>query len=678
MNTISKDKFEVLTALSVHNKSINIDADIFQSLVIEFLDKNKHNNVNYHTFGQIFINNDSVALLKSELEEIDYTYHSTNEFLYFFSDSVLGKFKYNNNGLDDGYILYTNDSDKDLLSGIIDKVADNSRKIEIRWYTDANGNYYNIVEMYNDVVYDSMYPNITIGVDNYINDFLNSKSSILVLLGNPGTGKCFGRDTMIRMYDGSVKAVQNIVDGEYVMGDDSTPRLVSGVTSGLDELYRITPNKGKSFIVNSEHILSYKIKQATETTHNISVKDFLNKNDTHKKRAKLYRASIEYPEVDINICPYFLGLWLGDGTSKNLSITSPDVEIGEYLSEYVEKLGGYYALSKSELQSNSCYTYNITHGHSRGNVSSLLVEFRLLNLFKNKHIPRAYMINSRENRLKLLAGLLDTDGWLQNNTFEITQKSDRLSDDIIELAKSLGFLVSHRKKISKIKSINFEGEYNRIFISGNTDEIPTKILRKKASTRKQPKDVLRTSFNVESIGVGEYFGFLLDGNHLFCLEDFTVVHNTGFIRYLMSKMGKKAYLTYNHDLFKNDEMFAQFVSSTSSGAFIIEDADVLLKSRESGNELMQKFLQLGEGVIKLNGKKLIFSTNLPSTKDIDEALLRKGRCHDVLEFRPMTFDEANIACKDLKLEPLTENREYKLTEIFNRGKVKKQKSVGFY
>ena len=668
------------SAISTHNKTVNIEADVFSSLVIEFLDTNKNVNVNYHTFGQIVIDNNSIASLKSELEKIEYTFHSTSELFYFYSEHTIGKFKYNNTGLDEGYILYTRESDKDLLNDIINKVADNSRKIEIRWYTDANGNYYNIVEMYNDVVYDSMYPFITMGVDNYINDFLNSKSSILVLLGKPGTGKCFGRDTKMRMFDGSVKCVQDIVNGEYVMGDDSTPRLVSGVTSGTDELYKIIPNKGESFIVNSEHILSYKFKYKlkTETTYNITVKDFLNKSDTHKARAKLYRSSIEYPEVNVNICPYFLGIWLGDGTSANLNITSPDVEIGEYLSSYVSQLGGDYALSKSELQSNNCYTYNIIHGHSRGNVSHLLSEFRSLDLFNNKHIPREYMVNSRENRLKLLAGLLDTDGHLLDNTFEITQKSDVLSNDIIELARSLGFSATHRKKKSSIKSINFIGEYNRIFISGNTDEIPTKILRKQATKRKQIKNVLRTGFKVENIGVGEYYGFMVDGNHLFCLDDFTVVHNTAFIRYLMSKMGKKAYLTYNHDLFKNDEMFAQFVSSKSSGAFIIEDADVLLKSRESGNELMQKFLQLGEGVIKLNGKKLIFSTNLPSTKDMDEALLRQGRTYDVLEFRPLTFKEANIACTDLKLEPLLENREYKLTEIFNRGKMKEQKKVGFY
>ena len=49
-------------------------------------------------------------------------------------------------------------------------------------------------------------------------------------------GKCFGKDTKIRMYDGSVKCVQDILNGELVMGNDSTPRIVSGVTGSIGYL----------------------------------------------------------------------------------------------------------------------------------------------------------------------------------------------------------------------------------------------------------------------------------------------------------------------------------------------------------------------------------------------------------------------------------------------------------
>jgi hypothetical protein len=322
--------------------NINYDTGLFDIMVFDFLNKYKNDNVNNKKIEKIYIDNKNLDSFKLELSNNSYIYHDAPDLFYFYSDNVLGKFERNNNGLDDGIILYINQLDADIFDNIISKVSDNSTKISIRWYLDGDGDYADVIELYNDIMYDSMYPFIDGGICKYIDNFLKSKSSILVLIGQPGTGK------------------------------------------------------------------------------------------------------------------------------------------------------------------------------------------------------------------------------------------------------------------------------------------------------------------------------------------------SSFIRYILSRMDKKAYLTYNHEIFKNDLMFSKFVTNSTSGAFVIEDADVLLKSRESGNELMQKFLQLGEGVIKLNGKKLIFSTNLPSTKDIDEALIRKGRCHDVLEFRPLTFEEANRACEDLKLEKLTDNREYKLTEIFNRDKVKEQKKVGFY
>lgn len=127
-----------------------------------------------------------------------------------------------------------------------------------------------------------------------------------------------------------------------------------------------------------------------------------------------------------------------------------------------------------------------------------------------------------------------------------------------------------------------------------------------------------------------------------------------------------------------DDTFAEFVASTEAGIFVIEDADLLLKSRDSGNDLMTKFLNIGDGIIKLHGKKLIFSTNLPSTNDIDPAIMRAGRCYDVLEFKLLTLEQANKICKSCGLEVLTENKEYLLTDIFNRKPIKQKKGMGFY
>src|ERR1700744_2494325 len=76
--------------------------------------------------------------------------------------------------------------------------------------------------------------------------------------GSNGTGKCFAKSTSILMYDGTIKLIENIEVGDLVMGDDSTPRKVLEIHSGIDELYSVNPTKGDPYIVNSQHVLCLK------------------------------------------------------------------------------------------------------------------------------------------------------------------------------------------------------------------------------------------------------------------------------------------------------------------------------------------------------------------------------------------------------------------------------------
>jgi len=65
-----------------------------------------------------------------------------------------------------------------------------------------------------------------------------------------------------------------------------------------------------------------------------------------------------------------------------------------------------------------------------------------------------------------------------------------------------------------------------ITISGQLSKIPCRLKRHLASARRQKKSVLVTGITVESIGVGNYYGFEVSGDHLFLLGDFTVTHNS--------------------------------------------------------------------------------------------------------------------------------------------------------
>lgn len=153
---------------------------------------------------------------------------------------------------------------------------------------------------------------------------------------------------------------------------------------------------------------------------------------------------------------------------------------------------------------------------------------------------------------------------------------------------------------------------------------------------------------------------------------------TNFIRNMLYYMeDKEIYLSFDESVLKSDRVFVDFVSNQSAGAFVIEDADMMIKSRKIGDEMMSKFLNIGDGLVKLNGKKLIFSTNLESVNDIDPAIMRPGRCFDVLKFRKLTLKEANVVCGEYELPFLSKTKDYTLAEIFNQETATVERKFGF-
>jgi hypothetical protein len=132
---------------------------------------------------------------------------------------------------------------------------------------------------------------------------------------------------------------------------------------------------------------------------------------------------------------------------------------------------------------------------------------------------------------------------LSDNTFYLIVKSDDLAEDVVFLARSLGFgATCHKcKKSCPTRTGKFTGIYNRICISGDIERIPVRVPRRKATARKQIKNVLYTGITVEPVPAGEFFGFELDGDHLFLLGDFTVTHNSHIAKALGNEMGIPSY-----------------------------------------------------------------------------------------------------------------------------------------
>ena len=143
----------------------------------------------------------------------------------------------------------------------------------------------------------------------------------------------------------------------------------------------------------------------------------------------------------------------------------------------------------------------------------------------DKHIPQAYLSNSTDSRLRLLAGLIDSDGHLDpvSNGYEITQKNHRLARQIKFLADSLGFRTSLKKKRAAISAIGYESEVYRVRIYGDINRVPVRVARKQAQPWRSPVDWRMTGISVEFDQEDDYYGFAIDGNRLFLLQDMTEI-----------------------------------------------------------------------------------------------------------------------------------------------------------
>lgn len=140
---------------------------------------------------------------------------------------------------------------------------------------------------------------------------------------------------------------------------------------------------------------------------------------------------------------------------------------------------------------------------------------------------------------------------------------------------------------------------------------------------------------------------------------------TTFIRGLLAMTGTSALVTYDTGILEKDYVFAQFIEGDTS-VMVLEDSDMFLKSRSDGNSMMHRFLNVGDGLVTMKNKKLIFSTNLPSIRDIDSALTRPGRCFDVLTFDRLSQSEAEKLADKMDITLVETRKEWTIAEVFNQ------------
>lgn len=363
--------------------------------------------------------------------------------------------------------------------------------------------------------------------------------------------------------------------GDVVIGDNGLPRTVISTVTGTSQLYKVIQTYGDDYGISCEHILTLKFcghckikwrenqgnqggwsmywydretktcktkkigilknrtkEQAYDMMTNlrdiidqdpiidIHVKDYLALPISKRKLmfgVKL-GVPIKWKNQETKLDPRILGMWLGDGGKNTNVFTNQDPELIKYFRIWTEQQGGTLTTYKDGLH----------HGISGCNFTQILKE---CGVYNNKHIPKEYLMNSEQVRLEVLAGMIDTDGSVEQEgrTIRITQSIDhkRIITDLKFLAQSLGFRTTiANKKTSWEHNGDFKtGTAIVLTISGyGIQRIPTLLYRKKCS---KPKSTDMSCYNIEIVenGIGRFYGFEVDKNNRFLLGDFTVTHN---------------------------------------------------------------------------------------------------------------------------------------------------------
>lgn len=164
---------------------------------------------------------------------------------------------------------------------------------------------------------------------------------------------------------------------------------------------------------------------------------------------------------------------------------------------------------------------------------------------------------------------------------------------------------------------------------------------------------------------------------------------SSLIKHIIVNHDRKTIISYDKDLLKSDSFYSDFISGKpydsdyddliieaegnntvfgkNDDLLVLEDADLLLFKRiDLENDMMSKLLNVSDGIVDIQKKKIIFTANLDNTDKIDTAILRPGRCFSLINFRELTMDEANIVRGKLgKPEFTNKNKIYSLATIFN-------------
>lgn len=365
------------------------------------------------------------------------------------------------------------------------------------------------------------------------------KSDLIIIAARPSMGKALSVDSKILSFNGWIR-MGDVQIGDAVIGRDGKPYPVLGVfPQGKKELFRVKFDDGAEVLCCDEHLWLTSSRADRKAGRAAQVRPLSEIRATLRVGGIENRLSHKIPWVEpmdlshnsltLPLDPYLLGLWLGDGSMSGTQVrfhnTEPDV------IENFRRLLPAFDVMDSHGHSCDWTIKRQKRNNERTTISLRLEAMGLRGSFsETKFVPEQYLWTTAINRLALLRGLLDTDGFCYGQGVEYTTASPKLAEAVRFLVRSLGGRVT---TTVRSPSFHYLGEKkigqpsHRMVISFDSDLVPVSSAK---HLKKYVKIERRTGRYIEAVepaGVHEAQCITVGSpDGLFVTDDFVVTHNT--------------------------------------------------------------------------------------------------------------------------------------------------------
>lgn len=283
----------------------------------------------------------------------------------------------------------------------------------------------------------------------------------LMLMGSRDTGKDLAQDSVVYTKYGP-KQIKDVLIGELIYDHKGVLTEVISKKEYINQvMHEVVLQDGRTVKCGPGHLWgvydkrnNYSVK-TTEELKNL-INKYQRKNGSFDSEYFVpMQTAVQFEKKEVPLDPYYLGLWLGDGTNSNTSITTQDTEIVRYLYKYAAELQLNIRADIKTQGDAPLGSYHFTTDKPVNYVKQSLRDLGLLK--KPKHIPNIYKYSSIDDRFSLLQGLIDTDGHVdKRGHVQYYSTNKQLAEDVLWLCHSLGIRASiassHAKLHGKIIS----------------------------------------------------------------------------------------------------------------------------------------------------------------------------------------------------------------------------------